>query len=174
MATARASVADVRPAMTARSPARTCTDSTPKLSWADGVFRGLASVSCGRHYSQFWFVRNSGDNGKVCLLPVRVTMVQTSKTDHFFKLALFRSPLTDLIDSGIAGKLLTSGTRRCSPFVDSVSRIWIKPKKSLIGCWGPTVAAFCPISAVASTTNGRPQRSQPPFRSAFLGHFSLP
>ena len=31
-----------------------------------------------------------------------------------------------------------------------------------------------PISAVASTTNGRLQRSQPPFRSAFLGQFSLP
>ena len=31
-----------------------------------------------------------------------------------------------------------------------------------------------PISAVASTTNDRPQRSQPPFRSAFLGQFSLP
>ena len=38
-------------------------------------------------------------------------MVQTSKTDHFFKLAPFRSPLTDLIDFGIAGKLLTSATR---------------------------------------------------------------
>ena len=46
----------------------------------------------------------------------------------FFKLAPFRSPLTDLIDFGIAGKLLTSATRRCSPFVDSLSRIWIKPK----------------------------------------------
>ena len=50
-------------------------------------------------------------------------MVQTSKTDHFFKLAAFRSPLTDLVDFGMAGKLLTSATRRCSPFVDSVSRI---------------------------------------------------
>ena len=29
-------------------------------------------------------------------------MVQTSKTDHFLKLAPFRSPLTDLIDFGIA------------------------------------------------------------------------
>ena len=46
----------------------------------------------------------------------------------FFKLAPFRSPLTDLIDFCIAGKLLTSGTRRCSPFVESVSRIWIKTK----------------------------------------------
>ena len=45
------------------------------------------------------------------------------KTDHFFKLAPFRSPLTDFIDFGIAGKLLTSATRRCSPFVDSLSRI---------------------------------------------------
>ena len=34
-------------------------------------------------------------------------MVQTSKTDHFFKLATVLSPLTDLIDFGIAGKLLT-------------------------------------------------------------------
>ena len=50
-------------------------------------------------------------------------MVQTSKTDHFFKLAPFWSPLKDLIDFGMAGKLLTSATRRCSPFVDSVSRI---------------------------------------------------
>ena len=39
------------------------------------------------------------------------TMVQTSKTDHFFKLAPFWSPLTDLIDFGMAGKLLTSATR---------------------------------------------------------------
>ena len=38
-------------------------------------------------------------------------MVQTSKTDHFFKLAPFWSPLTDLIDFGMAGKLLTSATR---------------------------------------------------------------
>ena len=42
----------------------------------------------------------------------------------------------------MAGKLLTSATRRCSPFVDSVSRIWIKPKKSLIGCWAPTATTF--------------------------------
>ena len=69
-------------------------------------------------------------------------MVQTSKTDHFFKLAPFCSPLTDLIDFGMAGKLLTSATRWCSPFVDSVSRIWIKPKKSLIGCWAPTATTF--------------------------------
>ena len=55
-------------------------------------------------------------------------MVQTSKTDHFFNLAPFRSLLTVLIDFGMAGKLLTSATRRCSPFVDSVSRIWTKPK----------------------------------------------
>ena len=69
-------------------------------------------------------------------------MVQTSKTDHFFKLAPFWSPLMDLIDFGMAGKLLTSATRRCSPFVDSVSLIWIKPKKSLIGCWAPTATTF--------------------------------
>ena len=69
-------------------------------------------------------------------------MVRTSKTDHFFKLAPFLSPLPDLIDFGMAGKLLTSATRRCSPFVDSVSRIWIKPKKSLIGCWAPTATTF--------------------------------
>ena len=69
-------------------------------------------------------------------------MVQTSKTDHFFKLAPFWSPLTDLIDFGMAGKLLTSATRWCSPFVDSVSRTWIKPKKSLIGCWAPTATTF--------------------------------
>ena len=69
-------------------------------------------------------------------------MVRTSKTDHFFKLAPFWSPLTDLIDFGMAGKLLTSATRWCSPFVDSVSRIWIKPKKSLIGCWAPTATTF--------------------------------
>ena len=50
-------------------------------------------------------------------------MVQTSKTDHFFKWAPFWSPLTDLIDFGVAGKLLTSDTRRCCPFVDSLSRI---------------------------------------------------
>ena len=55
-------------------------------------------------------------------------MVRTSKTDHFFKLAPFWSPLTDLIDFGMAGKLLTSATRWCSPFVDSVSRIWISQK----------------------------------------------
>ena len=70
-------------------------------------------------------------------------MVQTSKTDHSFKLAPFWSPLTDLIDFGMAGKLLTSATRRCSPFVDSVSRIWIKPKKkTLISCWAPTATTF--------------------------------
>ena len=69
-------------------------------------------------------------------------MVRTSQTDHFFKLAPFWSPLTDLIDFDMAGKLLTSATRRCSPFVDSVSRIWIKPKKSLIGCWAPTATTF--------------------------------
>ena len=69
-------------------------------------------------------------------------MVRTSKTDHFFKLAPFWSPLTDLIDFGMAGKLLTSATRWCSPYVDSVSRIWIKPKKSLIGCWAPTATTF--------------------------------
>ena len=50
-------------------------------------------------------------------------MVRTSKTDHFFKLAPFWSPLTDLIDFDMAGKLLTSAIRRCSPFVDSVLRI---------------------------------------------------
>ena len=50
-------------------------------------------------------------------------MVQTSKTDHFFKLAPFWSPLTELIVFGMAGKLLTSATRICSPFVDTVSRI---------------------------------------------------
>ena len=69
-------------------------------------------------------------------------MVQTSKTDHFFKLAPFWSPLRDLIDFGMAGKLLTSATRWCSPFVDSVSCIWIKPKKPLIGCWAPTATTF--------------------------------
>ena len=69
-------------------------------------------------------------------------MVQTSKTDHFFKLAPFWSPLTDLIDFGMVEKLLTSATRRCSPFVDSVSRTWIKPKKSLIGCWARTATTF--------------------------------
>ena len=69
-------------------------------------------------------------------------MVRTSKTDHFFKLAPFWSPLTDFIDFGMAGKLLTSATRWCFPFVDSVSRIWIKPKKSLIGCWAPTATTF--------------------------------
>ena len=69
-------------------------------------------------------------------------MVRASKTDHFFKLAPFWSPLTDLIDFDMAGKLLTSATRRCSPFVDSVSRIWIMPKKSLIGCWAPTATTF--------------------------------
>ena len=69
-------------------------------------------------------------------------MVQTSKTDHFFTLVPFWSPLTDLIDFGMAGKVLTSATRWCSPFVDSVSRIWIKPKKSLIGCWAPTATTF--------------------------------
>ena len=68
--------------------------------------------------------------------------MQTSKTDRSFKWAPFRSPLTDLIDFGMAGKLLTSATRRCSPFVDSVSRIWIKPKESLIGCWTPTATTF--------------------------------
>ena len=31
-----------------------------------------------------------------------------------------------------------------------------------------------PISTAASTTNGRPQRSQPPFRAAVVGQFSLP
>ena len=51
------------------------------------------------------------------------TMVKTSKTDHFIKLAPFRSPLTDLIDLGMAGELLTSATRRCSAFVDSVLHI---------------------------------------------------
>ena len=73
---------------------------------------------------------------------INSTMEQTSKTDHFFKLAPFLSPLTDFIDFGIAGKLLTSATRRCSLFVDSVSSIWIKPKKSLIGCWAPTATTF--------------------------------
>ena len=38
-------------------------------------------------------------------------MVRIRKTDHFFKLAPFWSPLTDLIDFGMAGKLLTSATR---------------------------------------------------------------
>ena len=42
----------------------------------------------------------------------------------------------------MAGKLLTSATRRCSPFVYSVSRIWTKPKKSLISCLAPTAATF--------------------------------
>ena len=42
----------------------------------------------------------------------------------------------------MAGKLLTSATRWCSPFVDSVSRIWIKLKISLIGCWAPTATTF--------------------------------
>ena len=58
---------------------------------------------------------------EVCSLVA--AMVRTSKTDHFFKLAPFWSPLTDLTDFDMAGKLLTSATRRCSPFVDSVSRI---------------------------------------------------
>ena len=42
----------------------------------------------------------------------------------------------------MAGKLLTLATRWCSSFVDSVSRVWIKPKKSLIGCWAPTATTF--------------------------------
>ena len=101
-------------------------------------------------------------------------MIDLSPLTHFFKLAPFRSPLTDLIDFGMTGKVLTSATRRCSPFLDSVSPIWIKQKQnSLIGCWAPTACNLWPISAVVSTTNGRPQRSQTPFRSAFLDHFSL-
>ena len=67
---------------------------------------------------------------------------EPARLTTFFKLALFWSPLTDVIDFVMAGKLLTSATRRCSPFVDSVSRIWIKPKKSLIGCWAPTATTF--------------------------------
>ena len=70
------------------------------------------------------------------------SLVQTSKTYHFLKLAPFRSPLTGLIDFGMAGKLLTSATRRCSPFLDSVPRLWLNPKKSLIACWAPTAATF--------------------------------
>ena len=70
------------------------------------------------------------------------SLVQTSKTYHFLKLAPFLSPLTDLIDFGMAGKLLTSATRRCSPFLDSVPRLWLNPKKSLIACWAPTAATF--------------------------------
>ena len=104
----------------------------------------------------------------------RRTMVRTSKTDHFFKLAPFWSPLTDLIDFGMVGKLLTSATRWCSPFVDSMSRIWIKPKKITDWLLGSNGYNLWPISTVASTTNGRPQRSQPPFRAAVLGQFSLP
>ena len=64
----------------------------------------------------------SQENSCLCVVG-NFPMVQTSKTDHFFKSVPFRSPLTDLIDFGIAVKLLTSATRRCSPFVDSVSRI---------------------------------------------------
>ena len=111
---------------------------------------------------------------KLFLWRWKTTMVQTSKTDHFFKLAPFWSPLTDLIDFGMAGKFLTLATRWCSPFVDSVSRIWIKPQKSLIGCLGSNGYNLWPISTVASTTNGRPQRPQLPFRAAVLGQFSLP
>ena len=69
-------------------------------------------------------------------------MVQTSKTDHFFKLAPFQSPSTDIIVFGMAGKLLTSAIGRCGPFVDSLSHIWIKPKKSLIGFWALTATTF--------------------------------
>ena len=109
-----------------------------------------------------------------CFQRLSSAMVQTSKTDHFFKLAPFWSPLTDLIDFGMAGKLLTSATRRCSPFVDSVSRIWIKPKKITDWLLGSNGYNLWPISTAASTTNGRPQRSQPPFRADVLGQFSLP
>ena len=93
----------------------------------------------GRHFPLWWiwpirgwqpriWTPNSLHFAHAHVGPSRTCMVRTSKTDHFFKLAPFWSPLTDLIDFDMAGKLLTSATRRCSPFVDSVSRIWIKPK----------------------------------------------
>ena len=66
------------------------------------------------------FVRLPNYRDKVWCKPARLTT--------FLNWRHFRSPLTDLIDFGMAGKLLTSATRRCSPFVDSVLRIWIKPK----------------------------------------------
>ena len=89
-------------------------------------------------------------------------------------MAPFRSPLTDLIDFGMPGKLLVSATRGCSSFVDSVSRIRIKPKKVTDWLLGSNGYNLWPTTAVGSTTNSWPQQSQPPFRSAFLGQFSLP
>ena len=47
----------------------------------------------------------------------------------------------------MAGKLLTSAVRRCSPFVDSVSRIWIKPKKSWLALGLQRLQAFFGQSA---------------------------
>ena len=95
----------------------------------------------GRHFPLRW-IWPITSSSFVLLAQLLKSMVRTSKTDHFFKLAPFWSPLTDLVDFGMAGKLLTSATRWCSPYVDSVSRIWIKPKKSLIGCWAPTATTF--------------------------------
>ena len=77
------------------------------------------------------------------------------RTTTFFQLTPFRSPLTHPIYFGEVGKLLTSATRTCSPLVDSVSHAM--PKKSVITCWAPMAACF---GQSASTTNGRPQRSQ--------------
>ena len=66
------------------------------------------SINSGRHILKSRCAERCANDA---ILTSFRAMVRTSKTDHFFKLAPFWSPLTDLIDFGMAGKLLTSATR---------------------------------------------------------------
>ena len=105
--------------------------------------------------------------------PVVHVWCKPARLTTLLKLALFWSPLKDLIGFGMAGKLLTSATRWCSPFVDSVSRNWKKPKKSLIGCWAPMATTFGQSApSRVQLTAGR-NGHYCPFWAAVLGQFSL-
>ena len=120
-----------------------CTTEKPTdRSWSRSLEYAEKFNALGYDQSESFKSSSKVGLGMMSQQKLTTCMVQTSKTDHFFKLAPFWSPLTDLIDFGMAGKLLTSATRWCSPFVDSVPRIWIKPKKSLIGCWAPMATTF--------------------------------
>ena len=120
MATARGSFADIRTqAMTALARYAAQTDSPPKTSRANVVFRGL---------------------------PYK----------------LHRATIVKLLgNASIVGRALA--------YLNKAKKItdW------LLGSNGYNLWPIM-ISTVASTTNRQPQRSQPPFRAAVLGQFSLP
>ena len=74
---------------------------------------------------------------------VTASMVQTSKTGHFLNWRRFDSASVDGSHWFWYGwKALDFSCPEMFSVVDSVLRIWIKQKKSLIGCWAPTATTF--------------------------------